>query len=213
MNLNNNEYPTELNIKSKIRRTILFSVGATICVSLAISQIARIPNTAENVNIFRIFQNITTHNTKANELISIYINLSQEKQYYFLENYVKSNPPNQILKIVTILFRKKDPIIAGPLALDIANRAADLYKYNRLRILVAAEYIKGISLEKNFSEARSILELSELRDNSLASYYRGIWWSDKTNPSYDLDRAKIHLRKSIDLGNKSAEKMLNKLGK
>lgn len=186
-------------------------MSATAGIALAVSLLGKNPTLLKLREEIGLSQKKLSNDLLADRLILTYERINKNQHDAFLENYIKDKSPYQVLALTGILFKKKDPIVSGPLASSLALKAAERYKYDGLRLLVALEYIKGISLEKNFTEARNILESPDLKADAHASYYRGIWWSDSTNPSFDLSKAKIELQFAARHGIKAAEKILIKL--
>lgn len=211
MVLDDQENSSEESNTRRIRRAILASVGATAGIALVSSLLGKNSTFVRISEEVGIVQKKAPYDTLVSELKLKYSRLDKIQQEAFIENYIKDKAPYQILSIVRKLFSEKDPLYSGPLALRIASKSSDRYGLDRLKLLTALEYIKGISLEKNLMEAKKILELPELQENALASYYRGIWWSETTNPSRNLVEAEINLKFAASHGIKAAEKALIKL--
>lgn len=206
-------YFSEKKINLSLRRVILASVGVTASAAFAISLLLKDPKFAKVSDVFGLVIEKKSNDNSATDLKFKYSSLNKYQQDDLVDLYIKEISPSQIQSIVSVLFKEKDPITSGPLALKMAMKAAERYKYDKLKIQVAFEYMIGVSLEKNFSEARKILELPSLETNPLAAYYRGIWWSDERNPSHNSANAEIHFKFAASKGIRAAEKALKTLAK
>lgn len=189
---------------------IIASVAVTAAATLAVSQLSKNPYFLRIQEESGLIQKRVSHDDILEEILMTYQKLNSNKREIFFDDFISREPPNEILILITKLFEKKDKIVSGPLAQLLSIKSIKRYNYNKIKVLLAAEYISGTSIERNYKESINILESPELQTDAVASYYRGIWWLDIANPSRDIERAKIHLRFAASHGIKTANKILQK---
>lgn len=190
---------------------ISISVSVTLALSTAASTLSKLPEVNRFQEKLGIIEKDMPIEVISTDLLNKYYQLNNFDQRIFLETFISIRSPSQIAQILTNLFKRKDKIFASPLAILLAEKAIARYRSNYLRFLVFSEYVKGVSVDRNFRKSREILDLPEIQKDIFVDYYEGIWWSDKSNPEYNLVQAEYYLTKAENNGLSAASKLLAKL--
>lgn len=195
-----------------VHRAIQFTVASTLILALFGSFIQEKHNQLNIKKSLSFLGDKVAIEASTQDVLEIFYSKKYPPGSDFIETFISGLSPQQVLEICLDLLSRKDPNKAGPLAILLAKAAARRYKSSRLFLLIAFEYINGNSVDKNFDQALEILQRAEFKENRLADYYRGLWWSDLTNPARDTNRAYFYLKKAEAQGVVEASTVLGRLG-
>lgn len=207
-----NEQDSEFNERSPraVHVFIAASVAVTVLAAGLVAAYHDSPLAASLLKSIGMTKEQPTVQSIALELLKAVQSADEATRTQAIKSFVAKSSPGKIAAVVAAMLAQKDAILAGPLALEIAENGALRYKSARLYLLIANEYITGKYVSKNLPKAKMILENPLLQAEVLKDLYLGNYWSDDQNIEKDLEKAKYFYTKSAKKGNLTAKSLLEK---